>query len=1239
MKTALPQETREADVSFRGLIELDEDKLKARRQDRHLDRLARRMVEQATRREIAEQGTDLWDAGYEEEQIAELLRVPSEQEMTEDERRVRDALGNRYAHTLSLDCEFETTVRQAPRVGAFMINGLDSSEIVARVRNGTFDRKVLEALREFGYIYDPERITSREFRVLESEHRRLRRVFARMGYGAVKVSLYALDNFVRYVWRRWVQREELQCAVVGHNLPVDLARLLDPADLKPGTGRYAGGFSCGLRWDAHAAGSYLNKRGEPVPIPPPRRLLFRHLGLHKDFLHLAHRWRDDHSGLFVDTACAGQALLGPGDLQLSSLNRRLRLPRQYWKLKSPDFSGPIDHAFLRYLRRDVFATYHSYLALADLWRQWGLPGELHELRSPASVGKRLFRAIGIRAAAERPSDLTFAERGWFLSTYSGGRVETNRRLRIVRGQYRDYRSLYPLVNVNLRLQDFVLAERITSRDATEWVRELLTTQTPAQLKRWCLIRSNWQTLRVIVKFRPNGKLPLPARADYSHSGTTASHNMGDNYLLVPPGLPEPWFTLADLIAGIIRSPFLDPDALVHGQLHMPPVLAARELVPEGRTTTNAVDLFGDSRYRIDLSAPEIDLFARLIDLRGEVQREIRRLKHDRPEVWQAPVEYLGGIQEALKLVANSTAYGVLVEFILKEPTAEKPTLWVHSLVSKESPIAQLEVPGEYSQGEVGTFITAGARLMQALAEQLCLDHGIRSAYMDTDSDFLAQPGWNGDQPGPEAMDDATFRGLLDGVAAELQVLNPFAGNTAIWKIEEENYAPDPDTLDEVTEHFEPLYGLFICDKRGALFNLPEGSDGRKAIRIRKFSAHGLGLWGGRHDYQSPDHIPAPWTRSVVMDEQSSATVMRPDAHKLGGPCWVYDLWHDFLWTLANGRYPNGDRLRMDHDSGAPDFHSRAIDNPAWARPAYYQQTLSNWQFFELYGGVDGLLPYNFVTVAPSPVTKYVRTILDRVRQQQAQHQRFLASMAERGQKISPRLLVDTVAAELLPNGWLMPTDDRYREMEGRAVYTAFCTSDAEFERAWAEGRVLVRAKDGKDPLANQPVPHYLRPKALGEVVRDHFTRTENKRAGGKQQGAGWLAPLVVVATRYRIIGKEFDQLALEQAEETDFQIGQEEALGNQDLGGISPVAPSPAVDRGRRRILSDANAIGDLDVATVRAIFARHDATALVRASGLPKTTVYSMRARPEQSRSASTLVALLRGAAQLDAERSAPQE
>src|SRR5260221_3621256 len=319
-------ETREAAVSFRALMEMDVEALAHRRRDRHANRDARR----------AQRGG----------------RAPGGGALPE---AIRAVLGARSPMTLTLDFEFETTARQAPRVGFYVRRGMEPAEIAARVQADTFTRELLDQVCELGFIYDGQVITAEERRVIEREKRRLGRILRRRGAGHVRVTCYRVEQFVRFVWCKWVQGEEHGCPGVGHNLPGDLARLLDPVDVQAGVRDFTGGFSGALRWDRRDE-TYRNRKGEIVHRRPPRRVQFRHIGLHKDFIHLVRRFPGDWTGQFLDTARVAQALFGPGGYRLGALARQLKLPRTSWKLKAPDYGGPHTREFLRDLRPDVFSA-------------------------------------------------------------------------------------------------------------------------------------------------------------------------------------------------------------------------------------------------------------------------------------------------------------------------------------------------------------------------------------------------------------------------------------------------------------------------------------------------------------------------------------------------------------------------------------------------------------------------------------------------------------------------------------------------------------------------------------------------------------------------------------------------------------------------------------------------------------------------------------------------------------------
>jgi DNA polymerase elongation subunit (family B) len=168
---------------------------------------------------------------------------------------------------------------------------------------------------------------------------------------------------------------------------------------------------------------------------------------------------------------------------------------------------------------------------------------------------------------------------------------------------------------------------------------------------------------------------------------------------------------------------------------VPEILEAIELAPsEEHGETRPWRLFGDERYAIDLTRQ--DFFTEVINLRGAVKAD---LDLARRESRDDDAAYLDGLQLALKLLANSTSYGALVEVNADATSAERQPLTVYDWRTHETTTTVLERPGAYFAGAVGALIPAGGRLLLALAERLASDRGISYAVCDTDSMAFARP--------------------------------------------------------------------------------------------------------------------------------------------------------------------------------------------------------------------------------------------------------------------------------------------------------------------------------------------------------------------------------------------------------------------------------------------------------------------------------------------------------------------
>jgi DNA polymerase elongation subunit (family B) len=275
-------------------------------------------------------------------------------------------------------------------------------------------------------------------------------------------------------------------------------------------------------------------------------------------------------------------------------------------------------------------------------------------------------------------------------------------------------------------------------------------------------------------------------------------------------------------------------------------------------------------------------------------------------------------QNALKIAANATSYGMYVE-VNVATRAKRCATTVHSSTCEPFSFAteKAEEPGPYFHPLLATLITGAARLMLAIAETLVADHRLEWAFCDTDSMAIAKPD---DLPAAEFA--ASVSKIVDWFAA----LNPYAFGGSIFKIEDENASLE-------TGGSAPLYCWAISAKRYCLFN--RGTDG--APIMRKVSAHGLGQLLPPYRSDSPAiNIPAH----------------HPSVLGKGIEVWHADLW----WQIVNAALTeHPDRVRLD-------YHP-ALSAPAISRYGATSPELLGW--FGLYNKArlayrDQVKPFGFL---------------------------------------------------------------------------------------------------------------------------------------------------------------------------------------------------------------------------------------------------------------------------------------
>jgi DNA polymerase elongation subunit (family B) len=179
-------------------------------------------------------------------------------------------------------------------------------------------------------------------------------------------------------------------------------------------------------------------------------------------------------------------------------------------------------------------------------------------------------------------------------------------------------------------------------------------------------------------------------------------------------------------------------------------------------------------------------------------------------------------QNAIKIAANATSYGIFVEINANdEPDGEVATIHTGAGRSYRVETTKVETPGQFFHPLLATLITGAARLMLAITERSVDDSRLEWAFCDTDSMAIAKP---------DRMEAEEFYTRVDNVVSWFSDLNPYDFGGSILKVEDVNFGSGDGRARK------PLYCWAVSAKRYALFNI----DANGQPVLRKASAHGLG---------------------------------------------------------------------------------------------------------------------------------------------------------------------------------------------------------------------------------------------------------------------------------------------------------------------------------------------------------------------------------------------------------------
>ena len=721
------------------------------------------------------------------------------------------------------------------------------------LRFGAYQLRCSAELVEHGLFYDAEGVTLDEISFLTQ-------VAARSN-----AMLLTRAEFVDQVF--YGKGYDLRATIVGMNLPFDISRLAIRHN--SARGKMKGGFTFQLSSDPRRARvqiRHLNSKSAFIQFAaPPKQRTVR--GSRRRNINTAVR-----RGSFVDLRTIAAALFSR-TFSLKSLADHLQTKSR--KHEAEAHGAQLTSEYVEYAVQDVAVTSECFEALSRRFDEHGLSGtHIGKVQSEASIGKAYLREMGIKSLFVMQPDFPPEMMGLIMSTYFGGRSEVRWRRSIKQVLYCDFLSMYPTVCTLMRLWKFVVAKGMTWSEDTAGTQAFLDDVRIDDLQQ----PETWQRLHTIIQIRPEDDI-FPLRARYDGTSPTIGLNrISSDHPL--------WYNLADAISS----------KLLTGR--PPRILRAITFRPrEPQDDLRPVRIGGPTGPAID---PLVDdLYRRLIDLRSEVKDRIRRACPEEKERLDAE-------QQALKTLANSTSYGIFVEFNVSELDSYEdracfgPSGSAFSVRTRKS-----EEPGPFLNPLIATLITGAARLMLAIAEALAVDAGLDWAFCDTDSMAFARP--DGAHP-------IEFFANARQIVGWFERLNPYEKPGPLLKIEDANsVGSDP------SKGLDTLYALCISSKRYVLFNRRDD----RSIVIRKASAHGLG------------HMMAPYS-----DEAALSDFPTPRADVRDVERWQHDLWHRIIAAMLNG---HADEVDLD-------YHP-ALKLPAMSRYGATTPPILRWLARLIHGSV------------------------------------------------------------------------------------------------------------------------------------------------------------------------------------------------------------------------------------------------------------------------------------------------
>lgn len=520
-----------------------------------------------------------------------------------------------------------------------------------------------------GIFYSPKNLIKHEHKILKDYCKKN------------KLNIYTREEFAKKIF--YPEILELKTLCVGFNLPFDLSRLSEHF----GEGRYnhREWFSMELTGD---------KRYPRIKI--------KHIDSTKSFIEFGYNkfgnYKNKFKGHFLDLRTLAIVFTDNKSISLRKAGESFKC--KILKTEAEEH-GKINKNYIKYNLNDVKATYSLYQKILERYKDYNIPIPITKIFSSASLGKYALSNMGVMPLSKINSDIDAKLKGKLMTGYFGGRCEVGVRKEPVLTTTLDFLSMYPSLTLNMGLWDFIIAKEIKTKIVTKEIRTFLE-----KVKIEDLINKDiWQGLNVLIELEPNEDI-LPVRSNYLEKSLI--YNVGVNYVKHNKSL---FYALPDVISSVLLTG------------RSPKIKKAIRFIPLGKQDTlKKARILG-----MEINPLQDNFIKKLIEKRYAVKKERDSFKKDTRDYM-----LLDEQQRALKILANSSTYGIFVEMTQQDKESEFKVYSNNSFWVKQ----KMEAEGKFFNPLIAVMQIAGARLLLSMAESYIAKKRETHYYMDTDSCFV-----------------------------------------------------------------------------------------------------------------------------------------------------------------------------------------------------------------------------------------------------------------------------------------------------------------------------------------------------------------------------------------------------------------------------------------------------------------------------------------------------------------------